>query len=119
MRAMARVLTLAEAVDELAAVAVRVLAGHVEKRLGDGERGAQLVGGVGGEPLLLGDVRFEPREDGVEGVGEVLQLVSGSGEREAVAPAALGDLPRRCRHRAKGASTRPATSQPTAIETAA
>ena len=53
-----------------------IVAGHVEKRLGDGERSAQFVGGIGGESLLFGDVRFEPGEHGVEGVGEVAELVS-------------------------------------------
>ena len=51
-----------ELVDEPAVVAVGVLAGHVEQGLGDRERGAQLVRGVGGEPLLLGDLRLEARE---------------------------------------------------------
>ena len=46
----------AEAVDELAAVAVRVVAGDVEKCLRDRQWGAQFVGGVGCEPLLFGDV---------------------------------------------------------------
>ena len=64
-----------EAFDELAGVAVRIVAGDVEKRLRDRQRGAQLVGGVGREPLLFGDVRFEPREHGVEGVGELAELV--------------------------------------------
>ena len=64
-----------EAVDELAGVAVRIVAGDVEKGLRDRQRGAQFVGGVGGEPLLFGDVRFEPREHGVEGVGELAELV--------------------------------------------
>ena len=64
-----------EAVDELAVVAVRIVAGHVEQGLRDRQRGAQFVGGVGGESLLLGDVRFEPREHGVEGVGEFAELV--------------------------------------------
>ncbi len=65
-----------EAVDEFAVVAVRIVAGHVEKRLGDRQRGAQFVGGVGCEPLLFGDVSFEPGEHGVEGVGELAELVS-------------------------------------------
>jgi hypothetical protein len=51
-----------EAVDELAVVVARIVAGHVEERLRDRQRGAQFVGGVGGEPLLFGDVCFEPRE---------------------------------------------------------
>ena len=33
------------------------------------------MGGVGREPLLFGDVRFEPREHGVEAVGELAELV--------------------------------------------
>ena len=65
----------AEAFDELAVVAVRVVAGDVEQCLRDRQWGAQLVGGVGGESLLFGDVRFEPREHGVEGVGELAELV--------------------------------------------
>ena len=65
-----------EAVDELAVVAVRIVAGHVEQRLRDRQRGAQLVGGVGREPLLFGDLCFEPREHGVEGVGELAELVA-------------------------------------------
>ena len=65
-----------EAVDELAGVAARIVAGHVEKCLRDRQRGAQLVGGVGCEPLLFGDVCFEPREHGVECVGELAELIS-------------------------------------------
>ena len=65
-----------EAVDELAGVAVQIVAGHVEKCLRDRQRGAQFVGGVGCESLLFGDVRFEPREHGVEDVGEFAELVS-------------------------------------------
>ena len=65
-----------EAVDELAVVAVRIVAGHVEKCLRDRQRGAQFVGGVGCESLLFGDVCFEPREHGVEGVGELAELVA-------------------------------------------
>ena len=75
-----------EAVDELAVVAVRILAGHVEQGLRDRQRGAQLVGGVGGEPLLLGDVGLEPREHGVEAVGELAELVLA-----AVQPDAMGE----------------------------
>jgi hypothetical protein len=50
-----------EAVDELAGVAVaaRIVAGDVEKCLCDRQRGAQFVGGVGCESLLLGDVPVE------------------------------------------------------------
>ena len=64
-----------EAFDEFAVVAVRILAGHVEKGLRDGQRGAQFVRGVGRESLLFGDVCFEAREHGIEGVGEFAELV--------------------------------------------
>ena len=64
-----------EAVDEFAVVAVRIVAGDVEKCLRDRQRGAQFVGGVGCESLLFGDVCFEPGEHGVEGVGELAELV--------------------------------------------
>ena len=73
-----------EAVDELAVVAVRIVAGHVEQRLRDRQRGAQLVGGVGGESLLFGDVCFEPREHGVEGVGELAELVVAARQPDSV-----------------------------------
>ena len=64
-----------EAVDELAVVVIRILAGDFEERLRDRQRGAQLVGGVCCESLLFGDVGFEAREHGVEGVGELAELV--------------------------------------------
>ena len=64
-----------EAVDELAVVAVRIVAGHVEKCLSDRQRGAQFVRGVGCESLLFGDLCFEPREHGIEGVREFAELV--------------------------------------------
>jgi hypothetical protein len=44
--------------------------------LRDRQRGAQLVGGIGCEPLLFGDVRFEAREHAVEGVGELVKLIA-------------------------------------------
>ena len=64
-----------EALDELAVVALWIPGGHVEQRLRDRQRGAQLVGGVGREALLFGDVGFELREHGVERVGELAELV--------------------------------------------
>ena len=66
----------AEAVDEFDGVAVRIVAGDVENALRDRQRGAQFVGGAGCESLLFGDVCFEPREHGVEGIGEFAELVS-------------------------------------------
>ena len=65
-----------EAVDELAGVAVRIVAGHVEQCLRDRQRRAQFVRGVGGESPLFGDVGFEPFEHGVEGVGELTELIA-------------------------------------------
>ena len=65
-----------EAVDEFAVVVVHILAGHVEECLRDRQRGAELVGGIGCESLLFGDMCFEPREHGVEGVGELAELVT-------------------------------------------
>ena len=72
-----------ETVDKFAVPTARIVAGDVEKCLRDRQRGAQFVGGVGGESLLLGCesllfgyVRFEPGEHGVEGVGEFAELIS-------------------------------------------
>ncbi len=59
-----------EALDQFAAVALRVLAGNVEQCLRDRQGGAQFVGGVGCESLLLGNVLLEPRQHGVKVVGE-------------------------------------------------
>src|SRR5262249_21805129 len=71
-----------EAVDEFGGVAVGIFAGDLEQCLGDRERGTQFVGGVsceslllGCESLLLGGVCFQPREHGVEGVGELPKFV--------------------------------------------
>jgi hypothetical protein len=64
-----------EAVDELAGPAVRIIASDLEKSLRDRQRRAQFVGGVGGESLLFGDLRFDLREHGVEGIGEFAELV--------------------------------------------
>jgi hypothetical protein len=58
-----------EAVDEVTVRGVRILAGHVEKRLRQRQRGAQLVGGVRGESLLLGDVCLEPLEQAADARG--------------------------------------------------
>ena len=66
----------AEAFVERAAVAVRIVAGDVEKGLRDRQWGAQFVGGIGCEPLLFGDVCFEPREHGVKRVGEFAELIA-------------------------------------------
>ena len=64
-----------QAVDELAVELGWILLRHVEERLRDRQRGPQLVGGVGRESLLLGDLCFQPRKHRVEGVGELTKLV--------------------------------------------
>ena len=51
----------------------------------------ELVGGVGRESLLLGDVRLQPRKHGVEAVGELAKLVLTSLQLDAV-----GERPGRC-----------------------
>jgi hypothetical protein len=48
-----------QAFDEFVPVPCGVLAGDVEERPRDRQRGAQFVGGIRGEPLLLGDVGLE------------------------------------------------------------
>ena len=73
-----------EAFDELADVAVGIVAGDLEHRLRDRQRGAQLVGRVRCEPLLFGDVGFEPGEHGVEVVGESAELVVAARDADPV-----------------------------------
>ena len=96
-----------EAFDEFAGVAVRIVAGDVEQCLRDRQRGAQFVGGVGGESLLFGDVCFELREHGVEAVGEFAELVLAAfqldpvGERSVPGQACgIGDASQRREHAA-------------------
>ncbi len=101
-----------QAVDEFAGVAVPVVAGHVQQRLRDRQRGAQFVGGVGREPLLFGDVCFEPREHGVEGVGEFAELVLRPSswirwDSDPFVASRVASV-----MRVSGASMRPASSQP-------
>jgi hypothetical protein len=65
-----------EAVDKFAGVAVRIVAGYIEKCPRDRQWCAQFVRGIGCESPLFGDLCFEPCEHGVEGVGEFAELVS-------------------------------------------
>ena len=97
-----------QTLDQLVRVALRVVAGDVEQRLGDRQRGAQLVRRVGGEAPLLGDVRLELGEHGVEGVGELPELVAPAlqadpvGQRPARGqPGRLGDAGQRGKHAAR------------------
>ena len=73
-----------EAVDEFVVVAVRIVPGDVEQCLRDRQRRAQFVGGVGCEPLLFGDLCLEAREHGVEGVGELAELVAAARQPDPV-----------------------------------
>ena len=54
----------------------------LHQRLEPRQRGAQLVRGVGDELALGVEGRVEPREQPVEGVSELLELVVGPVERE-------------------------------------
>ena len=109
----------AEAVEELVAIAVGIAAGHVEKRLCERERSAQLVGGVGCESLLFDDVCLESREEAVDGVGEIPQLVVRPREGEALAEVVLGDLARGRGHHPQRSQHPARDRQPSTIETTA
>ena len=94
----------------------RIVAGYVEQGLRDREWGAQFVGCVGREPALLGDVRLESREHGIEAVGEFTELVLTAFQldpvRQRAAPgraSGVGDPVQRSEH--------PAGEQPSAEET--
>jgi hypothetical protein len=73
-----------EAVDQVAGVAALIVAGHLEQGLGDRQWGAQLMGGVGGESLLFGEVCFEACEHGVEGVGQFAELIAAALQLDSV-----------------------------------
>jgi hypothetical protein len=60
----------------------RVLQADLDRGPLDGERGAQLVGGVGDEAALAGDRPLEAFQHRVEGVGQLLQLVAGARQRD-------------------------------------
>ena len=63
---------------------VRILEGELEHGALRCERGAQLVGGVGDEVPLRFERRVEAPEQVVQGVPELLQLVVGPAEGEAL-----------------------------------
>ncbi len=93
--------------DEFGRVAVRIVAGDVEKGLRDRQRGAQLVRGVGRESLLLGVVGFETREHRIETVGQLAELVVAPLEIDSVREGSaagssrgVGDPRERGEHRA-------------------
>ena len=69
----------------------------LDRRSHRGQRRAQLVRGVGDEPLLAGESGIEPLEHHVEGVGQLLELVIGAGQREALTEPQLGSASARPR----------------------
>ena len=71
----------------------RVGEGDLEQGAFPGQRGAQLVRGVGGEAPLGVERGLQPREQAVEGVGEFLELVVGSVQGQPLVQAAGGDPP--------------------------
>jgi hypothetical protein len=108
-----------EVVDEFAVGALGVVAGDVEECLRDRQRGAQFVRGVGCESLLfgcesllLGHVRFEPREHGVEAVGELAKLVLTSFQLDSVGERSGRGYACGVCDAGQGASMRPARNQP-------
>ena len=70
---------------------LRVVEGDVDERAVDGQRGAQFVGGVGDEPALAVEGAVEAFQHGVEGVGEIFDLVVGAGQGDSFVQAAVGD----------------------------
>ena len=76
MRSSARALTARRRSSSAPLSRFGSLRATLKQRLRDRQRSAQFVGGVGCESLLFGDVCFEPREHGVEGVGEFAELIS-------------------------------------------
>jgi hypothetical protein len=64
-----------QAIEKNTVVKVRVLTSHIQKRLRYRQRRAELMGCVGCEALLLGDVFLELIEHRVEGVSEFAELV--------------------------------------------
>ena len=88
----------------------------VERGPHRGQRGAQLVRGVGDEPALRGERVLQPLEQPVDGVAEFLELVSRAGAR----PAARPGCPRRSAGRPRSSGgpgaapgRRPASRAPT------
>jgi len=74
----------------------------LQERLGEHDRGAQLVGGVGHEASLGVEGRFQAAEQSVDGVAEVFELVTGSLEGEAFVEGTFGDPSGGRRHGADG-----------------
>ncbi len=74
---------------------MRIIERNLEEIALGGEWGAQLVGSVGDEVLLGVEGTFKPREEAVEGVAELLELVLRAGQGQALVKARRGDPPGR------------------------
>jgi len=74
------------------------------------------VGGVGGEALLGFDLRFDRGQHGVEGVGQVMELIRPARQRDPVRQGSLGNQARGFRKSVKG-SKHAASEQPAADQT--
>lgn len=68
--------------------------------------------GIGGEPLLLGDVGLQLLEHRVEDVGEVAELVAGAGRAIRCESDPCAASRAASPMRSRGASIRPASNQP-------
>ena len=68
---------------QLVGRAVGVVEHDVDGRAHDREWGAQLMGGVGDEPLLALEGSLEPVEHLVEGLGQLLEFVARPAQRDS------------------------------------
>ncbi len=63
-----------------------------------GERGPQLVGSVGCEAAHLGEGGLEPGEHRVQGIGQTIQLITGTSSRYTLREVLCRDAPGGRRH---------------------
>jgi hypothetical protein len=54
--------------------------GHIQRGAHHRQRGAQLVRGAGGEPALRGEGGLQPCQQLIDGVAEVFELITGTGD---------------------------------------
>ena len=86
---------------------VRVGERDLDQRALERQRGAELVCGVCDEAALGGERALQPREQLVDRVAELLELVVGTGERQPLVQIARRDRPGRGRHLAQRAQDPP------------
>jgi len=65
--------------------------GHVQRGPHGGQRGTQLVRGIGDEPALRGEGAIQPSQQPVDSVAEFLELVVRAGQRQPLVQVLLGD----------------------------